>query len=59
MINFNAKVFSVIVGSHEYELLTFSEKQFNPQGLLGSIFCCSAQVGSAIFGLSLDLENFP
>jgi len=26
---------------------------------VGSNFCCSGRVGSAIFGLGMDLENFP
>jgi len=28
-------------------------------GRVGSNFCCLGQVGSAIFGLGMDLENFP
>jgi len=31
---------------------------FDP-GQVGSIFCGSSQVGSAIYGLGLNLENFP
>jgi len=33
-------------------------KFFDP-GWVGSIFCGSGQVGSAIYGLVLNLENFP
>jgi len=31
---------------------------FNP-GQVGSIFCGSDRVGSAIYGLGLNMENFP